>query len=529
MGRCPALPDMSTISALESRSRAWDHLLPPMLYVWSLAWVLSRHFAGFPPGNDSCYYLVEAKGFAQGLGYRDLASPDPAGGALIGPSFFPLLLSLYWRFLDPNLTALKLAIAFAISAAPPMAYLWLRRALPLGLAAAIAAAFGASWEFIVMGNSIMTESVFLPLLYAGLWLSDRAGLQTGGPADGETAAEDRARPGGIAAFGAALAWVAAARTRVIGWGFLGAFLFLLARKRRWGLAAGTAAAAAAWTVMERFLARGVRVSHYTDSLFDRKYPIHIDLWRGIKALAANLGTSLFDFATAVAGHLAFTFPYEMGPMDRLKRAACVAVAAWAAWGAYLTWKRRPAWRPWMAAAGLASVPTFLIFHSHDSFRYHLPFLPLLLAFLLAPFERAGKKPGGTGGASALAAACLLLAQVAGSWRHDFESDFMDYPREFRAINDTLRNRADRPEVCFTQDPYYTWLNTGCPSWPNVGWREPAEFRDLAEGKEAWIFCGPGNDFVCERWRGEGLVFSDPPLFGNRYFKAYRIEAWPPRR
>ncbi len=510
--------------------RVWDRLLPPVLYLWSLAWVLSRYFPDLPPGNDSCFYLVEAKGFATGMAYRDLASPGTSVGALIGPSFFPWLLSLYWRFLDPNLAVLKLAIALAICTAPPMAYLWLRRALPRGPAAALAAAFGASWEFIVMGNSIMTESVFLPLLYTGLWLTDRAGLLPGFPAIHpsvqQSPMERSAKRSALAAIGAAMIWVATARTRVIGWGFLGVYLFLLGRKRRWGLAAGAVAAAAVWTGLERFVARGVRVSHYTDTVFDRKYPIQLDVWLGIKALAANLWKSLFDFATAVAGHMAFPFPYEMGPMDRMKRVACVAVALWAAWGAWLAWRRRPEWRLWLAAAALASVPTFLIFQSHDSFRYHLPFLPFLLAFLLAPFEGRGKMAAR---ATALVAGCLLFAQIAGSWRHDFESDFMDYPRHFRAIIDSLGNRTARPQVCFTQDPYYTWLRTGCPSLPNVGRREPGDFRGIAEGKEAWIVCGPGNDFVCERWRGQGMVLAEPPLFGNRYFQAYRIEAWPPGR
>jgi hypothetical protein len=441
---------------------------------------------------------------------------------------------LYWRFLEPNLTALKLLIACVITAAPPLAYLWLRRTLPRASAAVIAAAFGASWEFIVMGNSIMTESVFLPLLYAGLCLTDRAGLfafDSAGNATGhqigeDTEAEGRTRSENIAALFAAVVWVATARTRVIGWGFLAVFLFLLARKRKWEIAAGTAAAAAAWAGLERFMARGVRVSHYTDTLFDRKYPVQLDVWLGIKALAVNLGHSLFDFATAVAGHLAFPFLYELGPMDRAKRVACVAVALWAIAGAWLTWRRRPAWRPWLAAAAFASIPTFLIFQSHDSFRYHLPFFPLLLVFLLAPFEGRGKTAIR---ASALVAACLLLAQIAGSWRHDFESDLMDYPWEFRDINDSLLTRPDRPEVCFTQDPYYTWLRTGCPSLPNVGRREPGDFRSIAEGKNALIICGPGNDFVCDRWRGDGMVFAEPPLFENRYFQAYRIEAWPSRR
>jgi hypothetical protein len=491
-----------------------------LVYGWSLAWILSRHFQDIPPGNDSAYYLVSSKGFAEGQPYVDLSNPMPGSGALLGPPVFPWLLSLYWRFLHPNLFLLKMLIAAVMALAPVAAFHWMKLHLPMAAAMIGALAFGCSYQYVVQGNSIMTESIYCPVLYLALYLSHR-GLQEGGGAQAG---------GGKRAWWAMTAWVAIARTRVVGWFFLAAFMALAAKRRLWGVIAAGAAFSLALLAIERWLSAGVRVMRYTDGLFTGKYPILVEFGRGVESLARNLATTVYDFATSINAHILFPWFYELGAMSKTKRAACLAVFLWTAWGVWLVCRENRAIRPWLASVFLACVPTFLIFQSHDSFRYLMPFFPFLFLFFLAPFRAiaAGERPGYLRRLPAAACALVLFGQAAGSYRHDFETEYIDYPREFSALHDSLAARSPLPEVVLSPDAFYTYLRTDLPSIHFQGRHELEYARVRSEGKETWALCGPRNDWICDRWKYQGVVYADPPLAVSGSWRLLRVERWPGR-
>lgn len=485
------------------------------VFAWTVAWISAFRFADLPPGNDSAQYLVLAKGIAEGRPFADLSSPDPRAGGLLGPTFFPFLLSLYWKAAAPDLGALKWAVTLAMGAAPAFAFLWLRTLTGFLPALFAALSFGASYALIVQGNSVMTECLFCPLLYLALWLSHRAGE----PGGGRWAAA------------AMIAWAMAARTRVIGWVFFLGFGALAARgrKARWLLPG--IALAGAWLAWERYLARNVQPTRYTDGLFTRVFPVLTHPWEGIEALAHNLGRNLYDFATVVAGHMLAPFWYEAFAMSAAKRAGCLALFLWAAAGLWLTWKRRPALRPWIAMLMAAQIPTFVIFDSHDSFRYLMPFFPFIALFCLAPWESFRDRfAAGRAWARHLPAgsmALLLAMQALGSWRHDFDSEFIDFPSEFAAVNEAIAGLPRKPEVCLSGDAYYTWLKTGCPSFQFWGTRHPmAYMREHALGKETWALCGPRNWFFCDEWAAKGMAFGPPVVRTEHGWELKRVEAWP---
>lgn len=493
------------------------------IFAWSLAWILSRRFEGYPPGNDSCYYLVAAKGIAAGRAYHDFSSPDPGAGTLLGPSFFPLILSGYWRFLHPHLGLLKVLVAMLMATAPAFAFLWLRYLLPGLPALLVSLAFGSAYTFIVQGNSVMTECVFCPMLYAALWLGQRdaARKNAGG------------RAGWEAWTGAAL-WVMIARTRVIGWFFLAVFVILSGRRKRWAVATVSAAAAAGWVGLERLSALGVRVTQYSDGMFTGMYPILIDAKAGVLALARNLGDNLWALIGSTDAHILFPYGYEAFQMGKMKRAVCIAIFLITAWGFLLAWKRRKELRPWVIAVLLSAVPTFLIFHAHDSFRYLMPFFPFQVLFFLEPFlAAAGKVESGKAAPAwrkhlpVSVCALLLATQAAGSYRHDFETEFIDYPGDFTALHDAIPAGPGRPDLCLSPDAYYTYLKTGCPSFHLIG-RHPLSYvAPIARGKEAWAICGPRNDYYCEYWKEQGVVFG-PPVKTVGSWRLMRVEHWPER-
>lgn len=490
--------------------------------MWSLAWIGSRHFDHLPASYDSCYYLVVAKGFATGHAYQDLAYATPAKGALLGPSLFPLLLSLYWSLHAP-LFWLKLTMAALTACAPVAAFFWLRLFLPFLPALLSALAFGASYMFIVLGNSVMTETVFAPLLYAAMILSHRNVQDTGGGSS---------RRGG---FAAALLWAALARTRVVGWCFWAVFLFLSGKRKRWDLAALAAGTAGLWVALERLAARGAPVVHYADGLFTKTYPVIGDPARGAQALLANAWHNLFGFATAIDAHILFPFLYDLGPMGKLKRLACLAVFLWTAWGAVILWKRETALRPWLVAVFVASLPTFLIFEPHDSFRYHMPYFPFFALFLLMPFVRGDAEPKAARRSPVVwGAAALALFQVLHAATHNFDIEFIDYAQDFENVHAAAAERPavgsqpgvpGGPEVCLSPVPYYTWLRTGCPSLM-LHKRHGVAFVKAAVGaKRAWAWCGPRNDEWCAEWEREGVKFG-PPVSESGPWRVMPVLRWP---
>jgi hypothetical protein len=326
---------------------------------------------------------------------------------------------------------------------------------------------------------------------------------------------------------AALLWAVSARTRVIGWIFLSVFSGREAlRRRRVSIAAGCGLALA-WVAAERMLARGLRVMHYTDGMWTTRYPILTDPIRGMAVLGRGLAANLGAFAGAIDAHLLLPGLYEAAPMDRAKHILCAAVFLWTLAGAWLAWKRRPALRPWLAAAVVANGPTFLIFESHDAFRYLMPFLPMLFLAWAEPFLVLAERKRAWRPLPLAALFLLLASQAIGSWRHDFDSEYIDYPDEHAALQRAIRELPHKPDLCLAADSYYTWLETGCPSLQFWGHRHPWTLaRKYGMGKETWAICGPRNQYHCDSLRAQGMVFGEPVIHTAHDWTLSKVEAWP---
>ena len=513
--------------------KGWrEAAVPVCIYAWALAWIFSRHFPYLPASYDSAYYLVSAKGFATGHYYKDFSSPDPNAGALLGPSFYPLILSLYWRFLQPNLLALQIATAMIMAVAPVAAYFWLGLWLAAPLALLLSLAFGSSYMFIVLGNSFMTEVVFTPILYSGMWLTysslqRREAFSNLGKmvslADGRQNGK-----GKWLVWVAMLLWVVAARTRVVGWLFFAAFSFFAAKARRWKVLLTGIGLAAVWVAVERALAIGAQVTKYTDGMFTKTYPIQVDFWKGISIWWENVWHNVHGFTTSIDAHILFPYLYDLIDMNWAKRGACLGVFLWTAWGAWISWRRWEGLRPWLAAAFAASLPTFLIFQTNDSFRYHMPYFPFLALFFVAPFVWLAEGTSSPLRKRLPLLACLLIAgsQSLHAARHDFETEFMTSPREFNAVHDSLLAMPNRPEICLSPITYYTYLRTGVFSLHLQGRHELDYVREISRGKEVWAICGPTNDFLCEDWERKGVTFGNPPLKRAGEWRLHRVVGWP---
>lgn len=504
---------------------------PLFVYIWSLGWILSRHFPYLPASYDSAYYLVIAKSFATFDFYRDFSTPDPNVGTLLGPSFYPLLLSLYWRFLHPNLLALQLLTSAVMALAPVMAFLWLRLWLTFAQAFLISLAFGSSYMFIVLGNSFMTEIIFTPILYAGMWLTHRSLQDTvintlhKGKSDSPEYRETGLKNSALFAM---VLWVMLARTRVVGWAFFFVFSGLAAKRRRWNLLSVGLALAGAWVTLERVLARGVHVTNYTDGEFTKTYPVLVDPLRGLKIWGAEAWHSIYSFATSIDAHVLFPYLYGLTAMTRTKRLLCFAVFVWSVWGAWLAWHRWKPMRPWLVATFLASLPTFLIFTSNDSFRYHVPYFPFFALFFVTPLLWLWEASNSFWKKSLPLFACVLIAacQSLHAISHDFETEFMTLPKEFSAIHDSILTAPKQPDICLSPNNYYTYLKTGLPSLHLQARHELNYVRELSRGKEVWAICGPTNDFLCVEWERRGVIFAKPPLYHSGDWRLHRIEAWP---
>lgn len=491
---------------------------------WGVAWIFLKRIPDYPPGNDGSLYLAMAKGFAQGTGYHDITSPDPAAGTLQSPSFWPLLLSLYWRWSDSGLeglNTLRFANGLLLSAAAVPCFFWLRLFLPAMPAFFIVMAFGASWATAFLGNSFMTETAFIPLLYGGLLLS-QLGLHSA-PGD---------RRGGAMRWVALLLWTLTARTRVIGWCFWAMYMILIGRRKEWPKLIAGLAVMAAWLLWERSMAAGIRVTQYQDGVFTAQYPLLVNLKAGALGLLGNLKDTLWSWSSAGQGHAMFPWLYYAYPMDKFKRIACLAIFAAVAWGFTLAWRSNRAARPWLLAMLAASAPTFAIFLPQDCWRYMHPFLPvscLCLALTVGSLAARGAAAGATAGGKARQwmaglGLVMIVSQAMHTWQRDMDDDYIDQSRDFRALHDSLLAMPVRPEIILSPDHYYTWLRTGIPSLNDYGRQH--RLRHVVpylRDRETWAIVGSANLFYVERWEREGFALRRPPKAEVRQWKAFKAE------
>jgi hypothetical protein len=520
---------------MESLKRYLRYALPLLPVLWGVGWILFKSFPDYPPGNDGSLYLAMAKGFAQGTGYHDVTSPDPDAGTLQSPSCWPMVLSLYWRIPHVSLWDLRLANALVLCLTAVPAFFWLRLFLPALPALLIMMAFTSSWATAFLGNSFMTETIFIPILYAGMLLSHYGESRDGDP-----------KRASAMRWAALILWAMSARTRVVGWCFWGTYMLLLGRRKEWPKVAAGAAMIAGWLWFEHRMAAGIHVRQYLDGMFTEKYPLLVSLGNGLRVIMTNLGANLWSWSTAGQGHALLPWFYYAHPMDKAKRIVCAILFLAVLYGLFLIWSRHRRVRPWILASLAACIPTFVIYLPSDAWRYMHPFLPFACLFLMTalgsvrwPFGKAaaagsdakGLAVADAGGGTEVArrtgwlialGLILVFSQAMHTYQRDMTDDYIDQSDDFRALHDSIQASPVKPALILSPDHYYTYLRTGIPTMSDYGRQQfLKDVIPYLNDRETWAIRGSANAYYVEPWERAGVAFRQPPVLHVRHWELFK--------
>lgn len=127
---------------------------------------------------DDGIYALLSKALAEGAGYRLTFLPVELP-AIKYPPVYPLSLVPFWVLASSQeaaLAGMKMASGVYIGVAAALCFLLLadRRILPLSLAALVTLLGFASGSMMLVTAGLLSEPLYLVLLFAGLWMSDGA-------------------------------------------------------------------------------------------------------------------------------------------------------------------------------------------------------------------------------------------------------------------------------------------------------------------------------------------------------------------
>ena len=187
---------------------------------------------------DDAQYVILAKSLAGGEGYRFLNLPGSPAATHFPPGY-PLLLALLWK-LSPgfpqNVALFKFANALLLALTAAGAFGFARRALAMPSAIALVATLAgtATIPSLVLSSSVMSEPLFLALLFPLLALLER-------DAASETACDERAVIRRAIVIGAAIAGITLVRSHGIVLVGAAAGAYFIRGHRRAALACAAAA------------------------------------------------------------------------------------------------------------------------------------------------------------------------------------------------------------------------------------------------------------------------------------------------
>lgn len=215
--------------------------------------------------QDDGLYVILAKSLATGEGYRYLNLPG-APNATHYPPVYPAFLSALWKLYPAfpgNVTLFKFANAALVGVAAALACRFAMKRLAFGPGAALAAAilFTACTPVLLLSVMVMSEPLFLVVLFASLLCGERA-------ADAPTSRN---------AVLAALAGALLAHVRTLGLLVVPALALVLLMRRQWRAAiiasATGAVAMLPWQLWVRSHA------HEVPAVFSGKYGSYVG-WLG---------------------------------------------------------------------------------------------------------------------------------------------------------------------------------------------------------------------------------------------------------
>ena len=424
--------------------------------------------------QDDAMYTVLAKSLAEGHGYRFLNLPGEPNATHFPPGY-PLLLAGLWalwpRFPD-NIVLFKFANAVLLAAAAFGAFAWTRRrfAAPVPAAALVALVGTLSIVVLVVTGVVMSEPLFLALLFPALLRTERA-AETGALRDAAVA-------------GALLGALALVRT--LGAVAVPAAMLVLAGRRHWkgALVLGAVGAAVLgpwqwWVGVHQGEVAPVlagKFGSYGPWLVDGYRDGGVEFARGVvRRNAAELWAMLGYYFMPVAR----AWPRSV---------TLAAVLAFAVLGTKRFGRNAPVS---LAFLGLYSLVVML--WPFEPARFLLavwPLLPVLVGCgVVAAWQVAGGTPVALGGR--LVVGALVVAFVAGSGWYNA----VGYSRRWWASTQREAGERAKPivewaarytrpgDVLSTEDDLIVYLYAGRQSVPTATFTPGQRLRTLSDAED----------------------------------------------
>jgi hypothetical protein len=305
-----------------------------------------------PPRYDGAGYAVLGMALAEGRGYREIESPDPARHTHYPPGY-PLTLAAVWRIAGRSVQSAHILSVACTVAAILAAWWWFRSMYTERVALAAGLALAANWTWGRVGGAIQSEPSYFLWAQLAILAATWAGR--------------RDNPGRGVMLGALLA--ASLLTRHVGVVLVPAIGLDLLRRRRWSSlgAAGLSAAALtlpwiAWSAASR-------------------RPTQLDLLVG-DHLATLVARQLVFYAQRIPDQLIGPV-VEIGTVFANSTPLFVLVNTWAvaatglvAWG----WSRalRSPRRRLAGLIPMATLPLLWIWPFTEAGRFLIPLAPCLI-------------------------------------------------------------------------------------------------------------------------------------------------------
>jgi hypothetical protein len=421
-----------------------------LVWAWFVASLaFSPHM---PDRHDDTYYLLLARSFAEGEGYRNLSVPVPRNLSMC-PSAFPLFLAPYWLLGAPGMVYLKVFLALLVIIGIWLSFLWQRRFLPRAEAYAITLAFASTPVYLMITNSVLSETLFIPLLYGAFlltpWSSEEHTMRW-------------------RTWAALACYLVLARTRIVGTPFFGAFLIVLGLRRRWIPMAAGIGAFLLWVLFERAaVPAGLAGGGYVSAQLER-FPIDSRPAEALQALFRVYAHNLWSFAGSLYARMLYPPFYALVRMNPVKRLIVVGVFCAACYGLWTVWRKHAVVRVPLAGFLLAVVPIMSCRRTHVMFRYLYPFFPFLTVGLLAAARQAGTAVGRMSRparfAPLLAAVLIALSQGVDTLSKRPYDPWKEKREEHRSLCARIDTMDTPPGLLISPLSYYTYLQTGVPSF-----------------------------------------------------------------
>lgn len=461
-GIAGAPPARAAAPAAASAAAGASRLVPFLVFAATLAAAVLT-LGPWPVGvfQDDGIYVVLGKSLATGQGYRYLNIPGHPAATHYPPGY-PALLALLWTLapvFPDNVIVFKAVNALLLACAAVGAYLFGRRRLALGAPSATLAAVASSAcvPALILAGIVLSEPLFLALLFPTLWRCERA-------CDDDATVRDALGAGALAA--------ALTLVRTLGLVVLPAATFVLLRRRRWRHAAALAIAGLvllapwqAWVALHDADVPSVllgKYGSYTGWLAAG--------WRagGLPFALAVLRRNLIgvaDLASILTSASAL-------PWLGLRAAAVVATGLVLAAGAWRWWTRAPVATLFLAGYGaIVLVWPF----APDRFLWGVwPLLGLLVASGVAAIahRRPRTAPAALARAALLGAAvCVLVGyasyNVRGFRGHWYDAIQRKAAERARPLVQWVARYTRPADVLVTDDDVLMYLYTGRPAVPNA--------------------------------------------------------------